>query len=505
MQPTDIRQHLLLMQCKLNECIRLLHQVTDMGSSVTALDFSQLPNKAQALICSLASTPTCPSYMLLARVSKSWGQAAAQHLQLNGASVGLQLAGSPQGKPPQQRQHEEQRLASLETWLRQYGHLATSLRITDSYQGPYQAHYVVGRGEAIAEILDALAAAGSWSGGMRLQQLQLPAVGSIKPSAIAVALSGCHQLRELQLHANWSTNEVHYSDYLEGDLPAALQQLQQLKVLRMHLGVIKMQLASATTVSADNFFACLPPSLEVLELESKDAYQRMPSCAFRLCISSLQHLVALRELLLPSRVHAECTKEGATLSALTALTHIHCMGVRQAWVEALLAAPNLIHLTTGCMESPGLHRLADKTSLRILWCFAPMDGDDAVVAVALAQLTMLTELVVRMDYRQEPAPDGAAWAQALSALTGLRSLSMEAVLLQQADVAALTTLTELQMEASWGEPYFAAFCMEKVLRGLTPAHGQLRRIVLHGVRPAHQERFAAAVAAAPVNARLGFV
>jgi hypothetical protein len=377
----------------------------EVGTSVPALDFAQLPNEAQALVCSLASTPSCPSYMLLARVSKSWGQAAAQHLQLNGASVALELVDTPQ----RQRQRQEQRLASLEAWLRQYGHLATSMSITETYHGPHNAQNVVGRGEVVADILDAVAAAGSWSGSLRLSKLRVPVAGSVKPSAIVPALSGCHQLRELQLDANWSNNGVHYSEYLEGVLPAALQQQKHLTKLILHLGVVKKRLGSAATVSADEFFASLPPCLEVLELDSKVAYERHPTCSFRLCISSLQHLVALRELAVPNRVLVECRKEGAMLDALTALTHISCTRVLREQGAALLEAPNLASIKTGFVTGPCLHALAGRTALRSLSCCVDEDGgDDAAVAVALAQLTMLTHLVVRMDGTRDAPPRWAS-------------------------------------------------------------------------------------------------
>jgi hypothetical protein len=475
--------------------------VTSVAGSGPALDFPQLPNKAQALICSLASAPSCPSYMLLARVSKSWGQAAAQHLQLNGVSVGLQLVFTQQ----QQRQHQEQRLASLETWLRQHGHLATSLSIEASDYGPPHPEYVVARGEAVAEIMDALAAAGSWSSGLPLQLLVLPVMGSISPTAIAVALSACHQLRELQLDANWSTNEVHYSAYLEGALPAALQKLEHLTSLTLELGVLKEQLGSAATVLADDLFACLPPRLEHMELIGKRACVRLPMWSFSLCISSLQHLVALKRLALPSRARIECRAEGATLAPLTALTHVKFSRLLRQDGAQLLELPKLACIEAGFASAPGLHVLAGRTALSTLVCHAPVDGDDAAVAAALAQLTSLRELSVRVEPDTMTAPDEAAWAQVLAALTGLCYLGIEAVLLQQVDMAALTALTEIQVEVTWGDTYHGLYSIQRALRGLTPAHTQLRRVVLFGVPSDEQKRFTAAVAAAPVNALLEFV
>jgi hypothetical protein len=149
--------------------------------------------------------------VLLALVSKTWAAEAARHLQLDGASIEIELTcsadSSQQQQQQQQQQQEEeedndaQRLQRLAGWLQQRGHLVNKLHVTAGPPEEQQAgdRFQSGACRAVPGVLAALTAAGKGSGGLRLQQLQLPALPGTPIPTICGMLLGCQQLRELRL------------------------------------------------------------------------------------------------------------------------------------------------------------------------------------------------------------------------------------------------------------------------------------------------------------------
>jgi hypothetical protein len=196
-------------------------------------------------VCSLACTPSCPAHLLLARVSKTWGAAAAPHFSSYLAEgklcIELELICTPDS-PFQQRQREVQRLESLAQWLQQYGHLLKQLAIPVQYpsmESEYRS-YELEAAPVIPDVMAALVAAGQQPGGLQLQQLEVPVLGGTPMPTICKTLSACPQLRELHLDNNFGGVYTTASWSVMMELPAALQQLTQLTWLRLEGNLFKM-------------------------------------------------------------------------------------------------------------------------------------------------------------------------------------------------------------------------------------------------------------------------
>jgi hypothetical protein len=385
------------------------------------VEFEHLPNEAQSLICSSASTPSCPAHVLLARVSKVWATQAARHLRLDGASIAADLISSADS-PLEQREKEAARLQGLAAWLRQHGHLVNRFHITakppQGQEGPAKFHLATC--QAVPDIVAALVAAGQQPGGLRLQQLKLPALPGTHIPTMCTMLSACHQLRELHLGNSYSgqTTTTTWQDVMQ--LPAVLQQLSQLTSLRLKSG---MFLAEGTPKKPDinNLVESLPSRLEVLEIDGDKLGRARPS-KVHLQATSLQHLVCLRQLTLPDNMFvsedddssisdsrnnsvgsstAGCDRGGASssgpLAGLTALTYLVCYSAMR-WDSAtpLLALPHLASLKAGKICPSHLGALSSMSGLRFLTInLAP--GVHQGVAGAVEQLTQLTQLAVLIE------------------------------------------------------------------------------------------------------------
>jgi hypothetical protein len=443
-----------------------------------------LPDDAQAIIFPLASTPSCPAHVLLARVSKLWGAAALQHFREEGAGISLKLACTADSTKMEMLQ-ELGRLKALATWLQKQGHALTSFNIQHSIP---PGRYLPGHGPGMSSILEALAAAGKQPGGLRLEQLQVPAVGPATPASLTRALSGCHQLRELQLDPDCGQGRMGVDGYLDRDLCIALWQCSQLTALRLYAGSDTGTSSPARLLN--DLFMCLPRSLVVLDMGTRARCFLNTIC--------LEQLVALKQLTLPYKLLLIDSSLGR---ALTALTHLDCPAMAHGQ-QLLAAVPNLVELHTFQAPAERLTGLSTHTALRSLACVMEA-AKSAAGCNALAQLTQLTALKLRLS----PALHGVAaahlvaWGAALSSMTGLRSLALQPYLLERVNLAALTSLTRLEVNLrGTGVSWYGKWYRSKLLSVLSPAHGRLQEVVLVGVPAAEQELFRSAAGTAALGA-----
>jgi hypothetical protein len=400
----------------------------------------------------------------------------------------MQLSCSPDSST-EDKLRELKRLEALTAWLQQQGHAVTSFSIqTSSNGGDKPDGYVSGRSFGVSNILEALAAAGSLPGGMRLRQLQVPAVGLATPTSLARALSGCHQLRDLQLDPDCGIGTIGGAGgYLDRGLCMALQHLTQLTALKLYAGD-----DDSTEPDLDGLLTSLPRSLEVLDMDF--------DCMCTGSLSSLQHLVALKELTLPAGCFGiwRSSSSSNPLHTLTSVTYLASFGALVFGERLMSALPNLVELWGAITMGSDLEWLPSKASLRSLVC-SPFLGRAGVET--LAQLTQLTQLRLCLD---SPMPVGAAqqstlvaWGAALSSLTGLRSLALQPQLLEKLDIAAFTALTRLEVFLKQDPNEECSFPnLGPLLGGLAPACGRLQQVLLLGVPGAQQELCRTAVAAA---------
>jgi hypothetical protein len=244
-------------------------------------------------------------------------------------------------------------------------------------------------------------------------------------------------------------------------LGPALQQLTQLTSLTLDFGdhgypVHDLNLAD---VIGD-----LPCSLEAFTLLG--AVQQFSS----FYVDCLTHLVALKQLTLPE-IACGCSNPDAArdlLAALTALTYLDYPRVllHESGAEVLLALPNLVQVHAGVCGPWGaraLKVLAGTSTLRSLsiqelemhtteqwvWQLPEVVWGEELEdnAAALARLNQLTHLhvLVRPGFH-EHATQSQMLGQALSSLTGLRSLAVEPEVLQCVQMSALTALQQLTVD-----------------------------------------------------------
>jgi hypothetical protein len=366
------------------------------------------------------------------------------------------------------------RVEALDKWLRQQGHAVTTLSVSHSSTPGF---YVAGRSHGVSSILEALAAAGQRPGGLRLQQLRVPAIGLPTPACLARALSGCHQLQQLQLDPDCGLGRMGSHDYLDRNLCMALQQLSRLTELRLYGGY---DLGTSSLAQMDPLFMSLPSSLVVLDMDVR--------AKASLSTSSLQHLGALQHLTLPFDVSLTDANPSQVLRQLTALTYLNCQEAINNGQQLLAAAPNLVELYAFWAPGERLRGLSTHTALRSLSCV--LDAADSLAGPeALAQLTQLTALKVR----PWPALDNvavihrAAWGAALSGLTGLHSLALQPLLLDHVNLGALTALTRLEVNLKApGGSWYGAWYQDRLLPVLGPARHRLQQVVLVGVPVAEQ-------------------
>jgi hypothetical protein len=426
-------------------------------------------------------------------------------------SIELELCCGP-WSPFQQSQREEQRLKSLAQWVRRWGHGLNKISL------PVQVSQIrcgfvtceLEAAPAIPRVMEALAAAGQEPGGLQLHQLRVPALGGTPIPAICRTLSVCPQLRELHLDNSFSSRYITSSWPSDMELPATLQQLTQLTCLRLAGSLFKYNSQYFGSHGPDDLFRSLPSSLVVLEVDSytpRGTVRHMDMSS-----SSLQHLVSLKQLALPehiSRFDRDAVGDGPGggpnhLTVLTALTHLVFEDAVSCAGRSLLAAPNLVKVEAEEADAEYLHVLAAKPALRSL--HVRLDIHSSLdTAPALQQLTQLTGLGLVTGKEpiwdfEEPFEDIdeevalREWGGALSSLTGLRWLGVQHELLEQVDLTALTALTSLRVTCD--TPSTCGSGVLSVLRGLSPAHGQLLEVELAGVFVSHQEEYRAAVAAA---------
>jgi hypothetical protein len=162
--------------------------------------------------------------------------------------------------------------------------------------------------------------------------------------------------------------------------------------------------------------------------------------------------------------------------------------------EALLALPNLVELIAGQAELHHLEAVCSRTALQSFGLsLSPFKHEEQ--CASLVQLTQLTALrVVCMtevegdllapedaefeDWTRLGQAAGRTWAATVSALTGLRSLSAEPVLLELVNLAALTALTGLTVNLRHSFDWYPQYKLDAVLRGLV--RGNLRTVSLQG-------------------------
>jgi hypothetical protein len=479
--------------------------------------------------------------VLLARVSKTWAAEAARHLQLDGASIDIDVTSSADSSMQQQRDKQAQHLQHLAGWLQQRGHLVNKLHITArSPQGQQRGvEFQPGAAQAVPEVLAALTAAWAGSGGLRLQQLQLPALPGTPISILRGVLPRCQQLRELRLCNSYSkptTTTTDWQDVVR--LGAALQHLTQLTLLRLEAGLFRYG-GRLEQYDINGLVELLPSSLEVFVMDCTTSGAVLP---VRLCTSSLRHLVNLRQLTLPdytclaggggssgsgsssgsraydgSSVTCKGGQQGLTsdpLSGLTALTYLswyECM--RYGSNPLLLALPKLVELDVGLIAPGGLEMLSSLAPLRGLVMSLDVRHHQESCR-ALKTLTRLTHLCMFVELEPTAASmfraedearlhnAAAGWGRALSALTGLRSLQAEPLVLQEVDLRPLTALTCWQVDCRWSPCWLTPERLSALLGSLAPARGRLLQVSMFGVPAALHEGCRAAAAPVLGNVRV---
>jgi hypothetical protein len=508
-----------------------------MSHDLTAFPLEQLPDKVQSLVCSLASTPSCPGHILLSLVSKTWAEKASWWLQLDGASIVLELT-CGRDSPVEQQDREEQRLVGLADWVLQHGHLLIKFSIQTKPPQEWVQEYVVEACQATPEVVAALAAAGRRPGGLqRLQQLRLPAFPGTPLPTICRAVSGCRHLRDLHLGNCYSNQTIKSSWRTHAKLAAALQQLTQLTSLKLEGGLFHY--CDVRMHSIDIILTSLPSTLEVLQIEGHYPGPWVPHV--QCSTSSLQHLVALRHLTLPDYTHISSSSSsssnvrggsedggqedsGDPLAALTALTYLDCFSAVKYQDAPLLALPNLVELRAGVAMPCHLETLANRAALRNLTVWLdPHLHSHMQTADALEQLTNITALSL---YVQDELPDmglphdiaeaaqlaavallaeaAAGLGRAVATLTGLRQLRLQPLILSMVDLSSLTALTRLDVAGLWREEWDNQEQVTALLQCLAPARGQLQALQLLGLFTGLQEGCRAAVAAVLGEVELTF-
>jgi hypothetical protein len=491
-----------------------------------------VPVKVLAPVFELACSSTVPAHLLLARVNKSLGAAAAEHLEKVGFSIALDLSIASSSR-------QQQRRVAFVTWLRQKGHLLTGLDITiQNAEGSWGTD-LMDIWNHIPDVMEALtAAAGGQTGGLvRLQRLSLPALGVTPIPTMCDTLSVCRQLRHLDLGGSDHPQIIQGITHADGAaggfrkrLPDALAALAQLTSLRLHAHVFAYfqpslpSSPSSTGDSLDALVTALPRGLLHLDLGGSQG-SRWP---VSVCASSLRHLVHLQQLSLSCSIQLTTTsnssnsstgsssRQASALTALTALTSLDYAGALvstpppegphggegQGDAYPLLYAPNLVALTTDRRADPAAMQLLASNaagSLRSLACCVAA-GDGPSAGPALAQLTGLTSLELLLVH------DGGggwqedhvqAWGVTLLQLTRLRRLKVTAALLLHQDLAGFTALTHLHLDAvaARKDTMYTRDSLLELMGRLGPlARGVLREVGWEGVRPGWREdlRFAAA-------------
>jgi hypothetical protein len=283
--------------------------------------------------------------------------------------------------------------------------------------------------------------------------------------------------------------------YTQGKLPGALQQLTQLTFLRLNLGELQRPPAAGAAhpyqkVTVDHPVHSLPSSLEVLDL----AVSSTCSVALDLSWASLQHMVALRQLILPRGLRFSRSSDGHQLSPWTSVTYLDYEGSVHYNRDPLLRAhPNIVELWGGVVED--IDQLAVLNTLTALKSLGCMPDGSAECAAILAELTQLTSLALWMGFADAEwvvTPDG--YGHAVGLMTGLRSLAIEPEMLELADATALTALTrlELSMAREEGDQYTPER-LQQMLQRVAPAHGQLREVQVVGLDASQHGLYRAAV------------
>jgi hypothetical protein len=441
-------------------------------------------------------------------VSKTWAKEAVRFAPEDDLSIGLVLS-CDISSPKQQQEREVERLASLETWLLQYGHLMGAFDIHTHAENVNPNEHMLARSQAVPGILDALAAAGRRSGGLPLQQLRVPPLGNTLLPTITQALSGCRQLRCLQLDYSYGGEDIRASRSVLDRMATALQQLTQLTSLKLD-AALDLYYPHRVHQNLGGLFQCLPSSLVVLEVGRCPKQETYTASNWEISTDNLQHLVSLQQLCLPDNMLVTSSSEGNPLAQLTALTRLQYGCAMLARGEALLALPNLVELVAGWAQPRCLDTLASsKPTLRALTCCL----DKAHVlngAATVADLTQLTHLSLSSGHTPHDSSwgpsEGELLGGALSFLVGLRSLSVRAEVLQQVDVACLTALSRLEVHMpAVMDRQSDLESIREAVTGLVTAHGRLQQVVLVGVPPSDHDEFRAAIGAAAGQASLVFL
>jgi uncharacterized membrane protein YgcG len=444
-----------------------------------------------------------------------------------------------------------ERLQGLADWLRQQGHLVNEFTIqVEQADSPAAGSYVVEAVQVLPLVMDALAAAGKRPGGLRLQQLRVPALGTVPMFTILGTLSACRQLRQLHLGNSFSGKAARnvggalkVAPHTLQKLPRDLQQLTALTSLSLGSGLVWYVSEQRQDLDLLRY---LPSSLVELYVGGK--------YGMGLFASSMQHLTALQRLTLPalspawanrsSRHGSSSSSSGGggtggdggeggggggngssssrqPLTALTALTYLRCRNALQrCGGSELLALPNLVELRAADMVEPAAFAtLTSKPPLRALSCYLRPEGY-AELAATLKQLTLLTQLKLEYDRRlyniaepeeeeeeeQEPHPSLilGSWGGALSCLKGLRSLAVDAALLFYTDATVLTALTHLALDLGYAQHRRGGVWVEPLWR-LNQAAKQLQRLELGGVPQEEQPNWRLAAGIVAVGAEVAFV
>jgi hypothetical protein len=443
-------------------------------------DAPHVPDKVQALIMSLASPHCASGHLLFSMVSKGWASAAARSLY----SVRLALSCGVSSQKWRQKK-EVERLVSLAAWLRRYGHVMGSFQLQMDTAGASEDDFMLARSQAVPGIIHALAAAGRRSGGLPLQQLRVPALGNTLPSTITQALSGCRQLRCLQLDYSYGGEDIHASGSVPQQMAAALQQLTQLTSLKL-AGWLALYPHHNNLVSLDGLFSCLPSSLVTFSLGSCPKVP--PGYTWSILTGSMGHLVCLQQLSLPGELQVTSSTQGHPLAQLTALTRLHYPSALSASGVALLALPNLVELQAGTAKPALVETLALEPQLRSLTC--TLDGTAQACGDAVEGLTQLTHLRLRgpLSLSSWGNTEFGNFAAALYSMTGLRSLALRVELLSWVHLHLPPAVTRLEVDASRVDGTSNGALVGKTLLGMAAADDRLlEQVVLVGVPKPRQK------------------
>lgn len=413
--------------------------------SCTSLD--QLPDEVQVLIVSYTTSSSCPGPVLLACVNKTWAAAAGRTLEVEGANISLSIH-SDAHTPGVTIAQQPQRLASLAMWLNRWGHLITELTTQLTGGGLWHTSKVT-----IPAIVEALAAAAARQpGGLRLQQLRVPSVGTTPLATVCAVLAACPLLRELRLDQKWTGADQPAAQVTCPQLPATLTALTRLTHLHLHGSLLGVRTALKREVRGEawhQLVSHLPTSLAVLVIAEADQLD-LPA-------SSLAHLQSLQQLVLPAGLRLRSGGEAsalAALSALTSMTYPNAMlpmdrGEGGERHHPALHPPNLVTLAARQCAGPCWQQLVGVASatLRHLACSVnPASG--AAQGPQLVQLVQLTRLDLDTEsptWSDEPDAGVQGWCDAIAGLPRLRHLAIPGTFLCQLDVAPFTRLTRLEV------------------------------------------------------------